>query len=264
MEQKFTLIENAYDSLKHAVSHIKHDKEAKPEDWKRVILDISHAIELLLKEYLRNIHPAFIVKDIDKYTKKSNDFQTIGFDLCLKRMSNIANISFSDNEIKSIKLAKDKRNQIQHYEFKIDPIGSRSLVGELLLFIFDFSLKYLKINLHESYLNYEERRTLEDCTDFYKKLIDEAHESIEANHLSVITCIQCYNDTFSVDDGKCLVCHYQEEVLYCSRDDCNEPFLMNAHDHTIDECFVNYEIYEELCPSCLYLEGYAAANHEKY
>lgn len=49
MKLQFTLIENAKDSLAHAVDHLT---QAKPTtgDYKRAILDLSHATELLLKE----------------------------------------------------------------------------------------------------------------------------------------------------------------------------------------------------------------------
>ena len=77
MKLKFNLIENAKDSLSHAVEHLTV-QDPKIGDYKRVILDLSHAIELLLKERIVRIHPAFIWRKIDKY--KSFDAQTIGVD----------------------------------------------------------------------------------------------------------------------------------------------------------------------------------------
>ncbi len=58
---KFSLVENALDSLEHA------NDDLQTGDYKRVILDLAHAAELLLKERLRIIHPAFVLSNIDKY-----------------------------------------------------------------------------------------------------------------------------------------------------------------------------------------------------
>ncbi len=60
--QKLTLVENAFDSLEHAISHLNAMPKAPTAGtFKRIILDLSHVAELLFKERLRQIHPAFIL-----------------------------------------------------------------------------------------------------------------------------------------------------------------------------------------------------------
>ena len=63
--KELTLIQNAKDSLQHALTHIKPSAQTGIHDWKRVILDLSHVLELLLKERLRQEHPAFVFTKVD-------------------------------------------------------------------------------------------------------------------------------------------------------------------------------------------------------
>ncbi|MBF0595192.1 MAG: hypothetical protein HQL22_09515 [Candidatus Omnitrophica bacterium] len=57
---KLTLLENARSSLRHAVMHLPETQGIMVEDYKYAIRDIVHTIELLFKEKLQRIHPAFI------------------------------------------------------------------------------------------------------------------------------------------------------------------------------------------------------------
>jgi len=62
--QKFNLVENALDSLEHAIEHLTLGGKTTSGDLKRAILDLSHVAELLFKEKLRTIHPAFVLANV--------------------------------------------------------------------------------------------------------------------------------------------------------------------------------------------------------
>ncbi len=62
---QFDLINNAKDSLHHAVNHLTNSEGIGPGDIKLVIREVSQVVELLFKERLRQIHPAFII--FEKY-----------------------------------------------------------------------------------------------------------------------------------------------------------------------------------------------------
>jgi hypothetical protein len=47
---KFNLIENANDSLEHAIKHMRPVNKNGVGDWKRIIVDFAHVVELLFKE----------------------------------------------------------------------------------------------------------------------------------------------------------------------------------------------------------------------
>ncbi|WP_050568478.1 hypothetical protein [Vibrio jasicida] len=133
---KFNLVENASDSLKHALRHMGPLEEHGLGNWKRIISDLSHVVELLFKERLRRIHPAFLFTNIDKYP--SHNIHTVNADLACKRLQKIGGIEFSEEDLKAIQVAREKRNEIEHYEFAISDHEAKALVGQVTLFIFNF------------------------------------------------------------------------------------------------------------------------------
>ena len=114
---KFNLIENANDSLTHAIKHMGPVSKNGAGDWKRIIVDFAHVVEMLFKEKLRRIHPAFVFKDVDKYP--SSNAHTVGAELALKRLQKVGGINFTDVDMGAINTARRKRNEIEHYEFSI-------------------------------------------------------------------------------------------------------------------------------------------------
>ena len=90
---KLTLIENARDSLEHAIDHmVGQARWTTTGDYKRIILDLSHASELLFKERLKRIHPSLIFTNVDKYP--SPDAHTVSSELALSRLQKIGEVSF--------------------------------------------------------------------------------------------------------------------------------------------------------------------------
>lgn len=105
----FSLIENANDSLEHALQHMGPVNNNNAGDWKRIIVDLAHVVELLFKETLRRAHPAFVFENIDKYP--SSDAFTVGAEKALKRIQTICNIRFSKDEISAIDTARKKETK---------------------------------------------------------------------------------------------------------------------------------------------------------
>jgi hypothetical protein len=134
---KFNLIENALDSLEHAIAHLAEPRCLKVSDHKRAILDLSHVAELLFKERLRMIHPAFVLSDVDKYPSKTA--HTVGAAEALQRLVKIGGIEFGDEDQAALKTIREKRNEIEHYEFQISDPESRLVIGNVLVFIFKFA-----------------------------------------------------------------------------------------------------------------------------
>ena len=114
---KFNLVENAEDSLTYALVHIGPVNENSTGDWKRIIVNLAHVVELLVKEKLRQIHPAFVFASVDKYP--SNTAFTVGAELAFARVQKIGNVEFTESEISAVNSVRAKRNEIEHFEFKI-------------------------------------------------------------------------------------------------------------------------------------------------
>jgi hypothetical protein len=248
---KFNLIENANDSLEHAIKHMGPVNKNGVGDWKRIIVDFAHVVELLFKEKLRQTHPAFVFDNIDKYP--SNDAFTVGAEKVFKRLQKICNIQFSKEEISAINTAREKRNEIEHFEFSITEHEAKALVGQVLSFIFSFADEHLNLEWKASHLKDGKWLILRQYTEFYDDLLRKAQEKIDANEIYVIKCTSCHNETFDVDEEACLVCGHSEEVLECKW--CKEPYIFSS---------CEYGEEAQLCPSCEWKDGYAAANFEKY
>ena len=248
---KFNLLENANDSLEHAIQHLALVNKNGSSDWKRIIVDIAHVVELLFKETLRRKHPAFILDNIDKYP--SDDPITVGAEKALKRLQNICNIKFSTDELNAINTARKKRNEIEHFEFSITEHEAKTIVGQVLLFIFGFADEHLHLEWRATHLREGNWWILRQYTEFYANLLRKAQERINADGINVIKCTSCHNEAFDVDEERCLVCGHAEEVLECRW--CKEPYIFSS-------CVYGEEA--ALCPNCEDKDGYASANFEKY
>ncbi len=207
-------------------------------------------MELLFKERLRQIHPAFVFNNVDKYP--SNEAFTVGAELAFKRLQSIGGIQFSSSECSAVSTAREKRNEIEHFEFSIEESEAKALVGQILSFIFSFSEEHLGLEWKTQHIDASKWYVLRQYAKFYTELLQKAEAKIESEELFTIECTSCHNMSFDVDGEKCLVCGHREEVLECVR--CAEPYIYSACE--FEEA--------EICPSCEWKEGYAAAHFEKY
>ena len=246
----FNLIENAKDSLSHAIEHLGPVKRNTTGDWKRVIVDLAHVIELLFKEGLRRIHPAFVFNDIDKYP--SNEAFTVGAEKAFKRLQKIGALKFSDADINAVKSAREKRNEIEHFEFSIENHEAKVLVGQVLSFILRFAEEQLELQWNSLCFKGGKWWILYEYKEFYESIKKTVQEKIDANEIPTIKCSSCHNDSFDIDEEICLICGHKEEVLDCKW--CQAAYIYSA---------CEYDEEAGLCPRCEYKEG-QASTHEKY
>ncbi len=246
---KFNLVENAKDSLIHAIDHIGPVNTNSTGDWKRIIVDFAHVVELLVKERLRRVHPAFVFKNIDKYPSEA---YTVGAELAFIRLQKIGEIKFSEADIKAVKSAREKRNEIEHFEFSITNHEAKVLVGQVLSFILRFAEEELNLEWNSLCFKGGKWSVLYEYKEFYETLQKSVNEQIEKNEICVLECTSCHNETFDIDEEACLLCGHKEEILEC--DVCQSPYLYSAVE------------YEEagLCQKCEWEDGYTSAHHEKY
>lgn len=249
---KFNLIENAKDSLAHAIDHIGPVETNSTGDWKRIILDLAHVVELLVKEKLRQIHPAFVFSNVDKYLSKNA--HTIGAELAFERLQKVGGISFSDSDKKAITSIRGKRNEIEHYEFSIENKEAKVIVGQVLSFIIKFAENELNLKWKSLCTSNDIKwATLNDYKEFYDQLVERVMEELEDSYKDLIDCPLCGHETFDLDECLCHLCDHSEDVIKCPV--CNVDFIMS---YAMDDDIGG------LCSDCSWNEGYAAAHHEKY
>ncbi len=247
---KFNLIENALDSLEHAIGHLTTQNSGNAGNYKRVILDLSHVAELLFKERLRMIHPAFVLSNVDKYPS-STAFTVSAVD-ALRRLQKIGGVDFKESDQAALKIIREKRNEIEHYEFTISEDEAKVVIGNVLVFIFRFSCDELGLDWADRRLNDPEWSKLNEYAEFYEAQKEHILETLFGSGLPTVDCPMCHNDTFDLEAEVCLLCGHREEVLQCVQ--CKSDYLYSD---------VEYED-TGLCPKCEWEDGYAAANFEKY
>jgi len=143
---EFDLLANAVDSLYHAIDHlVPPGDEAVAKDCKRAILDVSHVVELLLKERLQREHPALIWRKVETYP--SLDAQTVSVDEAIARLDSICSVKISDKDRAPISASKRLRNSIQHFHFSVTEKEAKVVIGKMLAFILDFSERELQYSI---------------------------------------------------------------------------------------------------------------------
>lgn len=248
--QKLNLIENARDSLEHAIDHMVGRGDIQAGDYKRIILDLSHVAELLFKERLRAIHPALVLSNVDKYP--NTNAHTVSAEVALARLQKIGGVEFKQGDASALKTIRSKRNEIEHYEFTINDKEARIVIGDVLCFLFRFSCDELGLDWANERLNNPKWTRLIEYTEFYEAQLAHISETIDESEIYVIDCPTCCNETFDVESEVCLLCGHSEEVLECNL--CKANYLHST---------VEYED-AGLCQECEYKDGYAAAHCEKY
>lgn len=249
--QKFNLVENALDSLEHAISHLNVvPKSPTAGTFKRIILDLSHVAELLFKEKLRQVHPAFVLADVDKYP--SPNAHTVSSAVAITRLEKIAEVEFGKSDRSALKTIREKRNEIEHYGFAIDEAEAKVVIGSVLAFIFRFASDEVGLDWSDRRINDPAWTRLNQYAEFYK--IEKARVLADLENAGIPTqeCPMCKNETFGMDAEVCMLCGHRESVLECKA--CKSDYLYSN---------VEYED-AKLCPKCEWEDGYAAAHHEKY
>ncbi len=247
---QYTLIENAQDSLEHAILHLNEPRELRIGDYKRVILDLSHVAELLFKERLRMIHPAFVLSNVDKYP--STTANTVGAAEALQRLQKIGEVEFRNEDQAALRTIREKRNEIEHYAFSISEKEARVVIGNVLVFIFRFACDEVALDWADRRINDPAWSKLNEFAEFYEAQRTHIMDTLSDSMIPTQDCPMCHNDTFDLESEFCVLCGHREEVLECRI--CKASYLYSE---------VEYED-AGLCPKCEWEDGYAAATFEKY
>jgi len=238
----FDLITNARDSLAHAVSHLAGPDGNSPANLKIAVREVAQVVELLLKERLRRVHPAFAWENVDKYP--SREATTIGTQKAVERLASICNIHLSPGARESIRACRRLRNDIEHYEFNLEEKQAQGIIGRLLSLIFDFSNHHLGLDLEAEFRQDHRWKALVDIFEFWEAHGSAIAKSLQEAKRDVMDCPSCGAPTFDREDQKCGLCGHKEELFEC--ENCRKLFLeSDVSSLSLDE---HGEI--TLCHSC--------------
>ncbi len=252
MKQKksFSLIENARSSLQHAVEHLTKIEVANNYDIKFAIRDVTHVVELLIKEYLQRIHPSLIWQDVDKYPSLEANIVSLG--KAAKRIVNIGEIRLSDESQKTIQTCKKIRDKIEHFECTFDQKEAKVVIGRMLAFIFDFSKKYLNLELESDFRADDTWDSLISMYEFWSAQKDIIEKRMKEQGICVYICPMCGADTFDVNEKECNLCGHKEDFVEC--DICHEEYFESEteieREVDYDEEGVSFAREFRICENC--------------
>lgn len=209
---EFNLLNNATDSLRQAVDLLA----VKPigSDHARLkhsITASAHCIELLLKERLRRVNPAFVWENVDKYP--SLEARTVSVDIAISRLKSVGNVPFSEDDERTLKSLRKTRNAIEHYEWRTSEKEAKVIIGNALSFAFTFAKDELQIDLESSF----------KCDDTWKMLLEELYHFSKAHGARLAArlrakgecpqcCDECSELTVPMRGGSCELCGHWQSI----------------------------------------------------
>ena len=210
-EIEFDLLSNATDSLRRAVELLAFNEIDLPHHacLKHAVMGSAHCIELLLKERLRRINPAFVWENIDRYPNL--DARTVTVDTAICRLKTIGNISFSQDDERNLKALRLTRNAIEHYEWHASEREAKVILGTALSFAFSFAQNELGIDLSVEYKDDDRwKNLLEEDYDFARAHGKRLEEKLRSRGEYPACCDLCGALTVPERGGGCELCgHWQ-------------------------------------------------------
>lgn len=169
---KLSLLENAFDFLNCSLEFVVRARnQGSQREWKFAILNIVHAIELLLKERLRREHELLIYANIDKYKPLTRQTPTVTWQVLIERIKYVLGDDLEKIDSGRIDRARELRNQMVHYDIEMHFPEIYHEYANLWNFVREFTEKVLGENLieridKELQIEYEDLGTL-----FYEEIV---------------------------------------------------------------------------------------------
>lgn len=203
---RFTMIDNAQDSLSHAIELLAwKDIASDASRLKQAILSTAHAVELILKERLSHTNPSLIWEDVDKYPRI--DARTVGVDRAVSRLRKISGVSISPEDEQLITSLRNTRNAIEHFEWQTSHSEAKLIIGNAISFCLTFAQEHLGRDFAYSFKRDDTwMQLISELTEFSRSHGQRIQAKIQAQGVSVERCSYCSNQTVPIQGGACEVC----------------------------------------------------------
>lgn len=219
-------MQNAMDSLEYAIDCLAYERElSAPTRQKRAILAVSQAIELLLKERLRRIHPSLVWENVDKYPNL--EARTVTTEAALLRLKNIGGVSFTCEDENLLRSMRKTRNAIEHYSWTMSVEEAEFIVGSAVAFAGHFMKEQLG---HDLLARAEREGGIISDLMHGNRFFAEAYKQRESfeyqqAHGNAGLCGFCKAVLQHEDDGVCPKCgHWSRSKYGAWVDDEDAPF----------------------------------------
>jgi len=207
----FDLLGNARDSLDRALELVAWgDQMQDARRLKQAIQAIAHAIELLLKERLRRLHPSLIWEQVDRYPNLNA--RTVGTEQAVARLQNIGGLTFASGDLDLLRSIRATRNAIEHYSWNTTKQEADSIVGRALEFAFYFA----SVELGVQYLDYTAHKDgtyadlIKSSPDFQHAIAQRRLAAPGREHLAPLICSACRARSVDPNTCACRLCGHWE------------------------------------------------------
>lgn len=214
MKIEFNLIENAHDSLDRAFELIVWgDQQYEARRLKQAVQAVAHAIELLLKERLRRLHPSLIWENVDQYPNLNA--RTVGAERAAERLKSIGAVDFHRDDLQLLRELRATRNAIEHFAWVTTKQEADSILGRSLEFAFHFASEQLSFN----YLDYGQykdgtyQELLMSNPDFGHAVERRKKNCSPSNSPELLVCVVCRAKAVDSAARVCKLCGYLESEL---------------------------------------------------
>lgn len=229
---KFHLLDNALDSLTQGVQFALEDHPTSSR-LKLSVLLTAQAVELVLKERLRQEHWSLVFRNLDQ--SGQDEAATVSTNEAIRRLERIARVQLHEKDKKMIRRLVKTRNRIQHYEIDLSFERALSQIHAAIAFLTQFLHSELQADIRE-HLDEQNIRNLlaveEIATELRRIAQNNIAELEEENrpirlsdaaawHFEVIDCPACWEEfyVFSPDSNlsECQLCKYEGGFVECVR-----------------------------------------------
>jgi hypothetical protein len=208
----FDLLGNAKDSLEQAIDLLAWaDIGSDQAKMKHAISNAAHSIELLLKERLRQIHPAFVWENVDKYP--NIEARTVSVDIAISRLKQIGGIKFADSDETNLRSLRKTRNAIEHHVWSTTENEAKVIVGNALGFAFSFAEEHIGIDLSAEFKRDDTWRSLiEELDTFVRAYGARIEAKLMQRGEYPLCCDACGQQTVPANRGSCELCGHWQNV----------------------------------------------------
>lgn len=201
-----------FDSAKEFLTQALRDYEANKLNF--AIVHAMIAVELVLKERLRQIHPTLIFENID--SKNINQSKTVAMADIPRRLINL-DVQLEPNDIEMIHLLRKWRNDVVHHMPDFDLNTAKRKLTRLFDFIASFCRHEFKLPLKD-FIPAELFKLANELLDDWQVDVKKAQEKAkEAGPLvEQLACLDCGAiGTLSLNPMDDVHCHLCGSDRYC-------------------------------------------------
>jgi len=249
---KLNLLENAFDYLNCSLEFVVRARNSHSQnEWKFAIINIAHAIELLLKERLRREHKLLIYANIDKYKPITRHTKTVTWQVLIERISFILGDDFENIDAGRLELANKLRNQMVHYDVELSFPAIYHDFANLWNFVRGFTENILDENLLK-HINVELRTEFDDLLSLFEDEIVYFNNLFMSRELKDEILQEQANTHITIDDVQYRRIRYGDLEEYDNFDIGSTPYFNQpCHDCLVIKGQVHLLGCDmERCPKC--------------